>query len=166
MEKENNKERANLPYNFDNINSKYILKQILEYLPLKKALKIFKINKKAQNRLDIGINDYINFGNIVIELIPNKTVFGKFIHIKENKSYFKIYFNDNIKKAIKRYQLNDNEKVNKITIIISYKIKKVQFQTLFYDCKCIESINIINHKKRAIANMDYMWLYFIKNSYI
>ena len=36
MEKENNKERANLPYNFDNINSKYILKQIFEYLPQKR----------------------------------------------------------------------------------------------------------------------------------
>ena len=36
----------------------------------KKKLQIVKYNKKGQNRLDLGINDYKEYCEIEIEIIP------------------------------------------------------------------------------------------------
>ena len=58
---------------------------------------------------------------------------GNFIHINEEEDeyYYHIYFNDN-NEEIKRYHLNRNDRINKITIIIDYQIKS--FYKLFFHC--------------------------------
>ena len=40
------------------------------------------------------------------------------------------------------YYIDEEDKVTKIKIIIDYQVKS--FKELFYDCKCIESINFKN----------------------
>ena len=45
----------------DSIKSKYILKIITQNLKTKLKLRIFKYNKKVANRINIDIQDYINF---------------------------------------------------------------------------------------------------------
>ena len=46
---------------FDNIKSKYILKQILDDLCQKKILEMVKYNKRIKEKLDININNYKEF---------------------------------------------------------------------------------------------------------
>ena len=70
---------------FENINCKYILILILEVLKKNKILKIIKYNKKLQNRVDLTINDYIEYSKIKIEIIPAPGVFGKFININNGE---------------------------------------------------------------------------------
>jgi len=123
---------------FENIKSKYILQKILDKFSKMKLLNIIKYNKKAQKRLDLSINDYMNYSLIIIEITPSKNKLGKFINIKNGEEpYYKIYFNDR-KEEIKRQYLNETDKVTKITIKIGYQVKSLS--RLFLECKCIESI--------------------------
>ena len=46
---------------FDNIKTKYILKQILDDLCQKKILEMVKYNKRIKEKLDININNYKEF---------------------------------------------------------------------------------------------------------
>ena len=46
---------------FQDINSKYILKHILNFLPKKKQLELVKYSKVYQRKLDICVNDYKEF---------------------------------------------------------------------------------------------------------
>ena len=85
-QKQNEKlERIKKEGDFDNIKSKYILKQIFDNLKINESLEIIKYNKKIQNRLNIKINDYIycseTYTKIEIEIIPKKNIYGKFINI-------------------------------------------------------------------------------------
>ena len=134
----NNKNKNTLkecnPINIlDNINSKYILKQIIDNLTKKKVLEFFKYNKLLKEKLDININDYKSFcEQIEIEIIlKNEITHGKFINIpKEKEQYFHIYFN-NDKKEVKKTELNKEDKISKINIIIDYQIES--FKKLFYN---------------------------------
>jgi len=64
--------QKNYVFNWRNIRSEYILKQIFEHLNQKIFLKIIKHNKSIQNNLDINQNDYKKFCEIEIEIIPNE----------------------------------------------------------------------------------------------
>ena len=80
-----------------NIKSNVVLKKITDNLKEIKLLKLMKINKLFQNKLNIGIDSYIKYYHqIKIEIIPlNKTENNKFINIpKEKESYYHVYFND------------------------------------------------------------------------
>ena len=80
---------------FENIKSLHILKKILEKFSEYQLLKIIKYNKKAQKRLNLSTNDYINYSLIIIEITPSKDKKGKFINLKkEEESFYHIYFND------------------------------------------------------------------------
>ena len=61
---------------FDNIKSKYILKEVLSNVKKLILLKIIKNNKKLQKRLDIDKNDFKEcsekYTPIVIKIIPAK----------------------------------------------------------------------------------------------
>ena len=82
-----------------------------------KALKIIKYNKNIQQRLNLNIKDYSEkYSLIEIEITSNKNIFGIFIN-KEGSKYYHIYFN-NKKEEISRCYLNEDDKVNKINIII------------------------------------------------
>ena len=121
------------------INSKYILRQIVDNINLRLFLKIIKENKDIKNRLDINIDNYKNSSQIVIDITPLKNSYGDFINIfdKENEKYFHIYFNKS-KNIINRNYILEGEKVKNIKIKIDYKIKSIE--KLFKDCETIESI--------------------------
>ena len=139
-----------------NIKSKYILKQIFENISEYILMKLIKYNKKIQNRLEIGVNDYKKFNQIEIEIIPiNREDNNKFINIQdEDKSYFHIYFNDD-KKEIKTKYFTKYDKINKIKIIIDLEIKS--FKNLFKYCNCIEKIRFLKFNRKEVNNMSGMF---------
>ena len=113
---------------FENLKDKYIIEIIFDNLSKKKTLGIIKYNKKIQKQLKITQKYYKEFCSInfstEIEIIPIKADYNKFINIinKKDEKYYHIYFNDS-KEEIKRYNLNEDDKVNSIKIIIDYQIK-------------------------------------------
>ena len=144
-------------YSLKYIKSKYILKQITDYLTKNKLLKIINYNKLIQNKLDIGIIDYKKYyEQIEIELIPiNEDNINYFINIKdEYKSYYHIYFN-NDKNEKKQNYFNKNDNITKINIILDNEI--ASFEKLFFKCECIEKIRFIKYNRNDINNMSYMF---------
>ena len=159
----NQKEGVNIgKYNglLCNINSKYILQKIFENMSQKKSLTIIKNNKIIQQRLDISIDTYkeyfITYTTIEIEIIPIEKVYGKFINIskKEDEQFFHIYF-DNNKEELKKYELNEDDKINSIKIIIDHQIKS--FSNLFEECKCIKSITFKRFNRNNVIDMNNMF---------
>ena len=151
--------KASNNYNGNNmlikIRSKYILIKIFENLKENKLLNIIHYNKKYQKLMNKNIKDYEKeFSKIEIEIIPKKNKFGKFVNIF-NKS-INIYFNDN-NEEIKKNQIAKDDKVTKIKIIISHKIKSLS--KLFQDCQCIQIINFIKFKRNNRTNMSNMFSY-------
>ena len=141
-------------YSLKYIKSKYILKQITDYLTKNKLLKIINYNKLIQNKLDIGIIDYKKYyEQIEIELIPiNIDDINYFINIKdEYKSYYHIYFN-NDKNEKKQNYFNKNDNITKINIILDNEIKS--FEGLFDECECIEKIKFKKFIRNDINNMS------------
>ena len=103
----------------------------------------------------MSVNDYKEYCEIEIEIIPKKGKYGKFIHInKNNKLYYLIYFNDNKEEIINKYKIKERDKVEKIKIIIDYQIKS--FEKLFYKC-CFESINFKKFYRNNVINMSWMF---------
>ena len=146
---------------FINIKSDYFIQKVFDIIQKRISLEIIKYNINIQKRLNININNYKDFSekfsSIELEIIPIQNEYGSFINIKEeDKKYFHIYFNDN-KKEIKKTELNKEDKVSKINIIIDYHINS--FSELFYDCKCIESINFKKFYRNNINNMSDMFNY-------
>ena len=86
------------------------------------------------------------FSSIEIELVPIQNSNPTFINIIDarNDKYFHIYFNDNKKEEIKRIKRTTlyETGVEKIIIIIDYQIDS--FNSLFFQCRYIESIRIKN----------------------
>ena len=67
--KEKRKQTA-LGINWENIKSKYILKHIFGNLDKKIQLEIIRYNKNIRDKLNINLNDYIEYPKIEIEIIP------------------------------------------------------------------------------------------------
>ena len=152
-----NIKESNNYFNF--VKSKNILKLIFKYLNTKRKLKILKCCKKMQEKLDVVLNDFKDysekFSTIIIEIIPSKNKYGKFINYRDyNSSYFFIYFNDNHKRVDKNY-ISENDKVIKINILINYHIDS--FYELFFCCDCVESINFKQFLRINIRNMSWMF---------
>ena len=142
-----------------NIKSKYILQKFFKYLLKKKLLDIIKYNKTIKNRINISINDYKEYSEIYssieIEIKPVNNKYGTFFNFfGRDEKYYHIYFDDN-KEEIKRNYLNENEKVEKITIIIDYQFKS--FKSLFSHCRYIEYINFKQFYRNNINNMGSMF---------
>ena len=143
----------------ENIKSKFILKKIFNNLNKKNLLKITKYNKNIQKRIDININEYKEysekFSSIEIEIKPLNSKFGKFININgQDKNYFHIYFNNNMKE-IERNYINKDEEIKIIKVIIGYQIESLK--GLFQSCDCIESINFKIFNRNNINNMSYIF---------
>ena len=118
-----------------NIKSNYILKKIFNNFSKKYSLYLIKYSKYIKNRLKISIKDYKEYSgtytSIEIEVKPFNNKYGKFININmENQIYYHIYFNNN-KDEINRNYLYQNDKVEKLKIIIDYQVKS--FKELFKD---------------------------------
>ena len=127
---------------FNNIKSTYIFKKIFNNLYKNKILDLIKYNKKIQKRLNIDINDFKNYNELIeIEIIPvkNDISFSQFINISKEKdeNYYHIYFDDDTSE-IKRNYLIEEDNVSTIKIIIDNII--ISFNELFKECNCIESI--------------------------
>ena len=158
VSKENNKENECAKPNpiIENIKSRYILLKICDNIPKRKKFVIVKYNKRIQNRLNLSTKDYKEYCKIEIEIIPKKGEYGKFININKNdKLYYHIYFNDNKEEIKNRYKIDEEDKVKKIKIIIDYQVKS--FKELFYECKCIESINFKRFYRNNITDMSFMF---------
>ena len=107
---------------YNNIKADYFLQKVFNNLEKKRVLNIIKYNKNMQKRINLNnINDYKEYSEIYssieIEIIPIKCVYGQFIYIKEDESYYHIYINDN-KKETNKYSINKDDKISKIKIII------------------------------------------------
>ena len=79
------------------IKSKYILRQIVDNIRLKKLLEFIRYNKNIQNMLDKRLKDYKNeYLKIEIEIIPKENYTGFYEHFvnvsKRQEIYFHIYF--------------------------------------------------------------------------
>ena len=78
------------------------------------------------------------------------------INIKKgDELYYHIYFNNNKEEEIKRCELEENYIVDKINILIDYKLS---FWGLFLSCKCIESIYFKRFYRNNVTNMRGMFL--------
>ena len=143
---------------FRNFKNKYLLKQLFNYLQKEKLLNIIRYNKEIQNRLEININDYIKCSKIEIEIIlweGKKYPPFYFINVnKEDEPYFHFYFDDN-EKEIKKHTLNDEDKVNKIKVIIDHEVKSLK--KLFYLCYYNKKITFKKFYRNNIKDMSYMF---------
>ena len=135
------------------IKSKYIIKQMFEFLNQKTFLRMIKYNNQLQTKLDMRIKEYFQ---IEIEIIPvdKPDAFNIFINYFFDKSYYHIYFNDN-KEEISRNYYYKKDEVKKIKILLDYEIKSLS--SLFKCCKCIKSINIIKYNREDITDMSGMF---------
>ena len=127
---------------YEKIKADYFLIKVFDNLEKKIKLYIVKYNKKIKKRINININDYKEYSELIeIEIKSGNNKYGKFINLKnEDKLYYHIYFNNNNNnEEIKRNYINKNEQINIIKIIIDNKIESLK--KLFFNCKCIESIN-------------------------
>ena len=97
---ENNKDNECAKPNaiIENIKSSYILSKIYDNIPKIKKLLIVKYNKRLQNRLNLSVEDYKEYCEIEIEIIPAINKYGYFIHIDENDELIIIYILMVIKK--------------------------------------------------------------------
>ena len=141
-----------------NIKNKFILKYIINHLHKIKFLKIINSNKFYQNKLLITLNDFKECSEnipIEIEIIPINNKFGKFINFvsKNDKQYYRIYFNDSAIEIKKNY-LTINDKINKIRILINNQI--ISFNNLFERCESIEKIYFKKFYRNNINNMYKM----------
>ena len=143
-----------------NIKSKYILKQILNNLDMVRLLKLVKYNKKIQGKLDIDINNYQEFGEIEIEMVPipiyKREEYGnKYINIPEkDRKYYHIYFDNDIKITEDNY-IYKIDKINVIKVKIDRQIKS--FYELFDDCDGIEELSFTKFVRNNITNMKAMF---------
>ena len=152
------------------VKSKYILRQIFDNIQYKKKLEIVRYNKNIKEKLDLKLNDYIiEYSKIEIEIeldiIPvlfRFSTYYKFINIlnKKNESFYHIYFNDQKEEAktnrIERWEVGEGEsKINKIRIILDYKIKSLY--QLFKNCKCIKKIKFTKFNRDDIKNFSQMF---------
>ena len=123
------------------IQSKYIMKLIMDNLKVKMRLNLMKYNKNLQKKLDIKLKDYAEYSKIVIiEIVPSKVLQkAYFINFEPGeKDYIKIYFDG---KRRKENYIIKKDITSKIKIIIKSEFKK--FDSLFYHCKCTQKITFV-----------------------
>ena len=141
-----------------NIKNNVILKKICQHCKKHKCLDLIKNNKILQNRLEFKIDDYKEYSEklsqIELEIIPVENPIGTFINIwsRKDEPYYHIFFN-NSQKELKRYHLNEKDKV--IKIIIDHQVKS--FYGLFQNRSTIKSIVFKKFYRKDIFDMSYMF---------
>ena len=149
------------------IKSKYILKYVCSHIKKNRLLRLIKPNKKLKSWLEISLNDYINFGKIVIDVFPLVTSDKdeKFINYeKSDESYYHIYLNDNIKELkfnffkrlfVDKNYISKEDNIKKIRISIDSNIRSLK--GLFKDCVCLQEVNFITFENDQITDMSRMF---------
>ena len=114
LSKESNKENKSSKQNpiIENLKSDYFLQKLYDNMTKEKKLEIVRYNKRMQYRLNLNIKDYKEYSEtftpIVIELVPSKDKYGRFININENdKPFYHIYFNDNEEEIKNKYEIKE-----------------------------------------------------------
>ena len=139
----------------DNIKSDFFILRIFDLMPKNISFRIFKYNKKLQERMKLTFKDFIDvyelYAPTKIEITPLQNTYGKFINVKENeKKYYHIYFNDDKEEFKNKYFINEEDKVSKIKIIIDYQATSLN--ELFKECNCIKSIDFKKYcRKKVLA---------------
>ena len=113
------------------INSSFLLNQIIGNVPAGQSFNFFKNNKKIQNKLNIGINDYKEFKKTEI-IIFLKKLDGEFI----NGAHHFFYENEKeekTKEEIKNLIKNSKKVIKKIRVEIDENINN--FRGLFQGCE-------------------------------
>ena len=107
-----------------NIKSNFIIKKIFAYMDKPKLMKIINHNKILQKRLNLSLEKYKEYFEILSPIIIEINIAenNHDLFINAHKDYFHAYFDDN-KKEIKRNRINEWENVKKIKVIINYQIK-------------------------------------------
>ena len=92
LKKQNLKNKTCCRNILEKIRSRFILKRIFDNLKENKFLETIRYNKEIRNKLDISINDYKEYLQIEIEMIPilNKNTNFIYISNKNNKGYYHI----------------------------------------------------------------------------
>ena len=137
------------------IRSKYVAQIIFRHLREDFVLKLVKYNIAMQKRLNISIQDYKEYKNIVLEIIPiiDVAMTNVFINLKkEDINNVRIYFDD---KLVNSNYFEENERISKIKIFL--KINGNSLNGLFSFCDCIKEITFIKFKKYNIINMTEMF---------
>ena len=126
----------------NNISSSYFLKYLFSHITEKTKLKLIKINKNIQNKINISVENYKKYNkektSIEIEITLEKS----------NSKYI------NVEKVDKKYYKNKYIDCNKIEIIVDYKVKS--FKKLFSLCD-IQSIKFKKFYRNNIIDMDSMF---------
>jgi hypothetical protein len=89
-----------LKFSFQHLKSIYILKILFNFMKKGKALEIIRYNKRLQKRLNISINDYKEYSQLIeIELKIADNKYGKFIkNLMKKKNIFIFILITQIKK--------------------------------------------------------------------
>ena len=144
-----------------NIHSKYLIQNVLNFLTLKKQLKIMKYNKQLQERSQYSLKDYKDFYYVEFEIIPVEYLQKKEIFVNNTKpvdiSFTKL--NNEIIHSKNNF-LAPGHEVKKINI--SFSSVDFTFSRLFYDCACIKEIKILKFHRDDVKDMSYMF-YACKN---
>ena len=149
------------------IKSPFIFKFIMKNIDESKFMKMIKHSKYHQKKFNLSIEDFKNFIQIRIEIIPFpydklKRTKNYFINFVEDRSKYLIYFN-NDKNRIYREYITPQDKVVKIKVLIGQNIKSLS--ELFYNKKqgyytgidCIKEINFISFLNKHITDMSCMF---------
>ena len=142
---------------FDNIKSKYVLKQIFDMLNRKTMLKIINYCKKIQQRIEITIEDFIELCKVEIEVMPNDLYVGdiRLINIPADmKSYCHIFIDDDPKEYFSE-TIPREKVVKKVKIILDYQM--VNFEHLFKLCGSFKYIHFKRFKRNDITTMNDMF---------
>ena len=140
------------------IRSRYVLKDIFDHLDQYPRLALVRYNLRLQNKLEMTLKDYMDYGQIEILLKPKPITqlkYGKkvFINIKDKNEY-KIYFNSDVKHRRRTY-ITRADNVNIIKVVIGKKVKS--FNKLFYGCHCLLEIKFTKFMRNDIVDMSNMF---------
>ena len=150
------------------LKSQLVWKIILEKLnDRSRHMKLLKYNKTLQKKFGLSLNDYKNYIQLKIELIPIESSNLKrqknfFINSKAIKNNYTAYINDN-KKLLNRDYFTVEDKVSKINLMLhdigdSLKdLFNIQQYGSFAGCDCIKEIKFIMFNKKNIKDMSFMF---------
>ena len=151
------KQPSNLSNSKTYIKSKIILKQILSHLNEKNMLKLIKHNKALQNYLSIGIKDFKDYNQVIIELTPiQEYEVNYFFNYKyeSDESSIHVYFNDD-KEDKKTNHFSKKDKVTKIKMILDWEF--ISLRELFLKSQVIQKIKFIKFNRSTFNDMSYMF---------
>ena len=151
------------------IKSNLIINKIFYSMSENKCLKIVKYNKNLQEKLNINLEYYKKYFDIVIDIYLDKNNFTKreniikFINTENiyrgsinvffkynNDNNYGLFVNENIY-ITKKLRMN----LEKIIVILKNDLNN--FEKLFYRCFCIKRIDFLKFNRKDITSMKFMF---------